>query len=89
MTEEVSRGYRIEIRGARSVTEATSGPQHGVLNSSRATGDNPDEEVLLIDGKPIPFVRSPGGYSIYYLVGFPTLLDAARAYVGTQSEKTP
>ncbi len=47
--------------------------------------DASGSEKLLIDDKPIPFRKDDEGYSIYYNLGYSTLLAAAKAFLKTQS----
>ena len=47
--------------------------------------DSSGSEQLSIDDKPVPFHKGIEGYSIFYNLGHPTLLAAAKAYLKTQS----
>jgi hypothetical protein len=84
--EEVRRGYKIEILSAGDsaphALAVESGVDETVAAARAATG-----ETLVIDGKPVPFTRSAGGYNIYYMPAENTLIEAARKFVDTQPEK--
>jgi len=75
---EVSRGHVIEV----------SNPQ---ASSSEAlpevAADTISQEILLIDGEPIPYYKNEQGYHIYYQPPENSLLKAARNFVETQREK--
>ncbi len=88
--EEVRRGYRIEVLSAedsasRDLNEVAleSGVKETVAAAREATG-----EMLMIDGKPVPFTKSADGYNIYYMPTENALMEAARKFVDTQPEKS-
>ncbi len=77
-SKEVSRGHVIEI-----VTPQASASEAPSESNAGATG----EEVLLIDGGPVPYTKNSQGYHIYYQPPEDSLLKAARSFVETQREK--
>ncbi len=83
MLKEKRRGYDIEIRSSEpSELTTTTVFSEGVTPE----GEN-GSEVLLIDGKVVPYLKTSEGYRIYYLPPTPDLPSAARIYVDTQPEK--
>jgi len=77
-TTEVSRGYVIEIYTPQaSSSEATPG----------AAADTTSQEILLIDGESVPYLKNAQGYHIYYQPPEDSLLNAARSFIETQGEK--
>ncbi|MCK5830358.1 MAG: hypothetical protein KAH20_08650 [Methylococcales bacterium] len=77
-SKEVYRGYVIEINT----------PQ---VSSSRALPEREANatvgEVLLVDGKSIPYLKNTQGYHIYYQPPEDSLIKAARSFIETQREK--
>ena len=45
------------------------------------------KEVLRIDGKEIPFLKTEEGYQVFYLAPRSSLIRAAREYAQTQSQE--
>ena len=86
---ETRRGYTIEVLSEDDVFNVFSlaAPSGGVEEIVSAARDETGE-ILMIDGKPVPFTKSTDGYNIYYIPTQETLLDAARKFVDTQPEKS-
>ena len=80
MSEEKRRGHTIHI----SRKDTSIGPQALVLGPDATPQQG--TEILIINGKPIPFTKSDQGYNIYYLPPAPSLIEAARNYVDIQRE---
>lgn len=82
---EQRRGYVIEIRSSEapepSATDGTT------LSSDSGIVENDRDEILLIDGEAVPYIRTSEGYRIYYQPPETDLPSAARSYVDTQPEK--
>ena len=87
MTEELRRGYHIEVIPAENQAEINAVQPEGVDIPDIAGDANQTGETLLIDGEPTPYIRTDEGYRIFYQPPAPTLLEAARDYVDTQREK--
>ena len=85
MITEQRRGYRIEIRTSAPSTRPR---EETVPDVAAAVPDSTAPEVLLIDGKVIPYIKTQEGIRIYYQTPKSDLLEAARSYVDTQREKT-
>ena len=84
MATEKRRGYVIELQsGQPAPTDEALAVEASPVSASAATGD-----VLLIDGKEIPYVATQEGIRIYYQPPEDNLLSAARSYVDTQREKS-
>ncbi len=83
MLKEERRGYNIEIRSSSPSERTTT-----TVFSEGVTPEGEDgSEVLLIDGKVVPYIKTSEGYRIYYQPPAPDLPSAARSYVDTQPEK--
>lgn len=83
MLKEERRGYNIEIRSSSPSERTTT-----IVFSEGVTPEGEDgSEVLLIDGKVVPYLKTSEGYRIYYQPPAPDLPSAARIYVDTQPEK--
>jgi hypothetical protein len=85
MVSERRRGYHIEVRSA-----APSAPGAASLTAEASAGvhASAENEVLLIDGKVVPYAKTQEGFRIYYQAPEKDLLTAARSYVDTQREKS-
>lgn len=85
---ETRRGYTIEVLSEDDPFDVFSmaAPSSGVEEIVSAARDETGE-VLMIDGKPVPFTKSADGYNIYYIPTQETLIEAARIFVDTQPEK--
>lgn len=85
MAEEQRRGHSLEI----TPTERLPGGLERSLPESLAAGVAPsDEEILLIDGEVVPYLRTPEGVRIYYQPPAANLIEAARNFVDTQREES-
>jgi len=84
MTHERRRGYRIEIQGP---PKSTTGNKELSSDSRTLAAESDEKEVLLIDEKIVPYLKTPEGYRIYFQPPAADLLEAARSYVDTQPEK--
>lgn len=84
MTEETRRGYKIQIQ--RESLENPTRSSAAASSESSAVGVAEDQ-VLLIDGERVPYLKTKEGYKIYYGAPSETLLEAAQRYVDTQREK--
>jgi len=84
MTEEVRRGYKIEIYDQP--------PSNNLDEFSPRLNANPGRseptEALRIDDKNIPYQKTNQGYRIYYQPPEDSLIDAARSFIDTQREKS-
>lgn len=96
---ETRRGYTIRILSeddsasmvlTQSALESGSGAEkfESGVEKTIAAARQATGEVLIIDGKPVPFTKSADGYNIYYVPTQNTLLEAARKFVDTQPEKS-
>lgn len=79
--EETRRGYKITIE-TEAVEELFIAEAEGAENRAVV-----ESETLMIDEKPVPFLRTDEGIRIYYQQPQPDLISAARSYVDTQPEK--
>lgn len=84
MPEERRRGHSIEIIAPG---QSTPGLEAALPEDLAAGVDAGDEEVLLIDGKVVPYRRTTEGVRIYYQPPANSLIEAARGFVDTQPEK--
>ena len=83
MFKEERRGYNIEIRSSEPSERTTTTVFSEGVTPQREDGG----EVLLIDGKVVPYIKTSEGYRIYYQPPAPDLPSAARFYIDTQPGK--
>lgn len=87
MLTENRRGYDIEIRNSEPPEGSRVTVFSGELSVDGEAEAASSEEVLIIDGKVVPYIKTSEGYQIYYQPPAPDLPSAARSYIDTQPEK--
>ena len=85
MAEERRRGHSIEIIAPG---QSTHGLEAAQPENLAAGAEASDEDIVLIDGKVVPYRRTTEGVRIYYQPPANSLIEAARDFVGTQPEES-
>lgn len=91
--EELFRGHSILIYNPQdtlsdfhSVNPSGGEPVWADKSSTPSPIEKERDDMLMINGKAIPYTKDATGYYIYYQSVEQNLLDAARSYLETQSE---
>ena len=82
MFSETIRGYNVQIQNSSESTLLTS--DNNVSNNKPT---DQSRQILLVDGKNIPFLKTNDGYLIYYQEPQSDLISAVRCYLETQPIK--
>lgn len=83
MTEELRRGHSLEIVPP---AQSPSQPEAAQPENLAPGGEPGGEDVLLIDGEVVPYLKTAEGIRIYYQKPAASIIEAARSYVDTQPD---